>query len=92
VNSDRKAAPQPSTVDRTWPKWTRVVGVERRTLANDLVQRYAEGASIRTLATSTGRSYGFVHQILTEAGVELRKRGGPRRRRRPTGTPTGDPA
>jgi hypothetical protein len=26
----------------------------------------------RTLATATGLSYGFVHQVLTESGVQLR--------------------
>ncbi|MDX6206482.1 MAG: hypothetical protein QOF39_2539, partial [Frankiales bacterium] len=31
---------------------------------------------IRSLAESTGRSYGFVHRILTESGAALRGRGG----------------
>ncbi|MBA8823867.1 putative transcriptional regulator [Saccharopolyspora lacisalsi] len=43
--------------------------------------RYADGASIRRLAESTGRSYGFVHRVLTESGVPLRGRGGAHRRR-----------
>jgi Helix-turn-helix domain len=34
------------------------------------------GESIRSLSASTGRSYGFVHRILTDSGVDLRRRGG----------------
>ena len=39
-------------------------------------ERYEAGESIRSLASSTGRSYGFIHRILTEMGVTLRSRGG----------------
>jgi hypothetical protein len=75
-------APQPGTTEiRRWGKGQRIVGAERQALANDLKVRYAEGASIRKLATSLGRSYGFVHRVLTDAGVSLRPKGGPRRRR-----------
>ena len=63
-------------------KGRRIVGSERQTLARDLVKRYADGESIRALATSTGRSYGFVHRVLTESGVQLRQRGGARRRKK----------
>jgi hypothetical protein len=63
-------------------KGRRIVGAERQTLAKDLVRRYGEGESIRALATSTGRSYGFIHRVLTESGVQLRQRGGARRRKR----------
>ena len=55
---------------------TRVTGEDRSKLAADLSRRYDAGESIRSLATSTGRSYGFVHRILTETGVALRGRGG----------------
>jgi Helix-turn-helix domain len=55
---------------------TRVTGADRSRLAADLSKRYGTGESIRTLAASTGRSYGFVHRILTETGVTLRGRGG----------------
>ncbi|MDX3772085.1 MULTISPECIES: helix-turn-helix domain-containing protein [unclassified Streptomyces] len=34
------------------------------------------GASIRAIADAHGRSYGFVHRMLSEAGVTLRGRGG----------------
>ncbi len=57
-------------------KGTRVTGEDRSRLATDLAQRYGAGESIRTLATATGRSYGFIHRILTETGVTLRGRGG----------------
>jgi hypothetical protein len=60
----------------TLRKGTRVTGEDRSRLATDLRNRYDAGESIRSLATSTGRSYGFIHRILTEAGVALRGRGG----------------
>jgi Helix-turn-helix domain len=64
----------------TLRKGTRVTGEDRSRLATDLRSRYDAGESIRSLATSTGRSYGFIHRILTEAGVALRGRGGATRR------------
>ena len=57
-------------------KGRRVSGGERDKLAADLSKKYAGGASIRELAESTGRSYGFIHGVLREHGVELRGRGG----------------
>ncbi len=60
----------------TLKKGTRVTGADRTKLAADLKKRYESGESIRSLAGSTGRSYGFVHRILTESGVHLRGRGG----------------
>lgn len=65
-------------------KGRRIVGTERQNLAKDLVKRYTNGESIRALASSTGRSYGFVHRVLTESGVALRQRGGARRRKKAT--------
>jgi predicted transcriptional regulator len=62
-------------------KGARVTGEERDRVAADLAKKYERGASIRSLAEQTGRSYGFVHRILTEAGVSLRGRGGATRRR-----------
>ena len=50
-------------------------------MATDLKNRYAAGESIRALALATGRSYGFIHRILTEQGVALRGRGGSTRAR-----------
>ena len=60
----------------TQKKGTRVTGADRAKLAADLKKRYDSGESIRALAATTGRSYGFVHRILTENGVSLRGRGG----------------
>jgi hypothetical protein len=57
-------------------KGARITGGERNKLAADLKRRYAGGSSIRDLASETGRSYGFVHRMLSEAGVTLRGRGG----------------
>jgi predicted transcriptional regulator len=57
----------------------RVMGDERSSLTSRLRTEYEAGASIRELAESTGRSYGFVHRILSESGVTLRGRGGPKR-------------
>jgi hypothetical protein len=63
-------------VAETLKKGTRVTGADREKLAGDLKRRYAQGESIRALAASTGRSYGFIHRILSESGVTLRGRGG----------------
>lgn len=57
-------------------KGARITGSTREKLAADLKKKYEKGASIRSLAESTGRSYGFVHRVLTESGVQLRGRGG----------------
>lgn len=64
-------------------KGRRIVGPERETLAKDLVKRYTDGESIRALAAATGRSYGFVHRVLSESGIQLRQRGGARRKNPP---------
>jgi hypothetical protein len=63
-------------VAETLKKGTRVTGADREKLAGDLKKRYSAGESIRALAASTGRSYGFIHRILSESGVTLRGRGG----------------
>lgn len=65
----------------TFKKGTRVTGADREKLAAELTKRYGAGESIRALAASTGRSYGFVHRILAESGVPLRSRGGATRGR-----------
>ncbi|HWU05451.1 MAG TPA: helix-turn-helix domain-containing protein [Streptomyces sp.] len=58
-----------------------VTGLARKKLGADLRRAYDKGASIRTLAEGCGRSYGFVHFLLTEAGTTLRSRGGDTRGR-----------
>jgi predicted transcriptional regulator len=57
-------------------KGARIVGEQRTRLAVDLKKAYDKGKSIRELADSHGRSYGFVHRVLSESGVTLRGRGG----------------
>jgi predicted transcriptional regulator len=57
-------------------KGVRITGTERSKLATDLRKQYDKGRSIRELAESNGRSYGFVHRVLSESGVTLRGRGG----------------
>ena len=60
-------------------KGARISGAERERLTSTLQKKYEKGASLRELAEQTGRSYGFVHRILTDAGVTLRGRGGARK-------------
>lgn len=62
-------------------KGQRVGAEQRRELTTEVVKRYQGGETIRQLADDLGRSYGFVHGLLTASGVELRARGGARRRR-----------
>ena len=58
------------------PKGSRITGEGRDELARSLVTRYERGESIRSMADDIGRSYGFVHGVLAEAGVPMRTRGG----------------
>lgn len=62
-------------------KGSRVTGEDRTSLATDLQKKYDGGESIRALAESSGRSYGFVHRILSESGTSLRGRGGATRKK-----------
>lgn len=62
-------------------KGSQVTGSDRDKLAADLKNKYEAGASIRVLAEETGRSYGFVHRILSESGATLRGRGGATRKK-----------
>jgi len=62
-------------------KGTRVTGDDRSSLAAELKRKYEDGESIRVLAEASGRSYGFVHRILSESGAALRGRGGATRRK-----------
>jgi predicted transcriptional regulator len=57
-------------------KGARITGSERTKLAAELKKQYAKGRSIRDLAETHDRSYGFVHRVLSESGVTLRGRGG----------------
>lgn len=73
-------------MSETYKKGARVTGADRDRLAADLQKRYSGGESIRALAASTGRSYGFVHRLLAESGVTLRGRGGAMRGRSASST------
>ncbi len=57
-------------------KGARITGADRTKLAAELKKSYDKGKSIRELADSHGRSYGFVHRVLSESGTSLRGRGG----------------
>jgi len=48
-------------------KSVRIAGQSRTQLAADLKAQYEQGASIRELTRATGRSYGFIHDVLIEA-------------------------
>lgn len=63
-------------------KGTRVTGGARDSLSDKLKGKYEGGSSIRALAEESGRSYGFVHRILSESGASLRGRGGATRRKK----------
>ncbi|HVW80335.1 MAG TPA: helix-turn-helix domain-containing protein [Mycobacteriales bacterium] len=63
-------------------KGIRVTGGERDKLSGTLRKRYDGGASIRELASATGRSYGFIHRMLVESGANLRGRGGATRKKK----------
>jgi hypothetical protein len=63
-------------VAKALAKGSRITGTQRTTLASQYAKRYAAGESIRKIADDAGRSFGFVHGVLKEAGVELRGRGG----------------
>jgi len=62
-------------------KSVHIAGEARAQLAADLKAQYEQGASIRELTRTTGRSYGFIHQVLSETQVPLHGRGRPCHRR-----------
>jgi len=57
-------------------KGARITGSDRNKLASEVKRQYEKGRSIRELADSHGRSYGFIHRLLSESAVPLRGRGG----------------
>ena len=72
----------------TLAKGSRISGAQRTTLASQYAKRYSGGESIRKIAEDAGRSYGFVHNVLKESGVDLRGRGGATRGTKRTASPT----
>lgn len=63
-------------------KSARITGDKRKKLGASLKRKYQGGASIRSLAKQTGRSYGFVQKVLRESGASLRDRGGPNHKKK----------
>jgi len=57
------------------PKGIQLTGESRRRIAARLRWDYERGATIRALAAASGRSYGSVRRLLTEAGAVMRPRG-----------------
>ncbi|MEY9968701.1 hypothetical protein ABIA33_006788 [Streptacidiphilus sp. MAP12-16] len=58
------------------PKRSKVSGSARAELAARARNSYEGGASVRTVATEIGRSYGAAHMLLAESGVTFRSRSG----------------
>ena len=63
-------------------KGARITGSDRNKLAIEIKKQYEKGQSIRELADSHNRSYGFIHRLLSENDVSLRGRGGATRGKR----------
>ncbi|MFI0187011.1 helix-turn-helix domain-containing protein [Streptomyces sp. NPDC017082] len=59
-------------------KGKQITGAVREKLAREMKEQYEKGLSIRAIAEAHGRSYGFVHRVLSETDVPLRTRGGDR--------------
>lgn len=57
-------------------KQQRILGEARDRIRAQIARKYERGMSIRALAAETGRSYGFIHRIVTESDVPMRARGG----------------
>ncbi|MBN9635568.1 MAG: transcriptional regulator [Actinobacteria bacterium] len=54
----------------------------RDQLMTQLRNAYENGASIRSLVATSGKSYGSVHSMLVQSGAVMRSRGGPNHRSR----------
>lgn len=63
----------------TLHRYEHVSGSAREEARASVAARYAEGATVRAISKELGRSYGFVHRLLVESGVEFRDRGARRR-------------
>nr|WP_281259473.1 helix-turn-helix domain-containing protein [Streptomyces glaucescens] len=74
---------------RVVDKGKQITGTARVELAREMKRQYEQGLSIRAIAEAHGRSYGFVHRVLTEAEAPLRNRGGDHRRLEKSGRAKG---
>lgn len=54
----------------------RITGEDREKMSEDVVRLYRRGMSVRDIAKTLGRSYGFVHRLLGEQDEPVRSRGG----------------
>lgn len=62
--------------DDKFDKGVRVTGTDRQTLRQRVTGMYVEQElSVRAISEDTGRSYGAIHRLLSEAGVAFRPRG-----------------
>jgi transposase len=59
----------------TLRRYEHVSGSNRAETRAAAAKLYADGATVRHIASDLGRSYGFVHRLLVESGVPLRSRG-----------------
>lgn len=66
------------------PTEPRLRGEARRAKAAQMAREYDGGASIRGLAATHGRSYGFTRALAIEGGARMRGRGGARTPRQNT--------
>lgn len=59
-------------------KNSRLSDKERKVFAQQVVAAYTgeQQGAIRQIADETGRSYGMIHRLLSQAGVRFRPRGG----------------
>ncbi|WP_255788088.1 helix-turn-helix domain-containing protein [Mycobacteroides abscessus] len=55
----------------------KLYGARRASERATMKAEYEAGASIRTIASIHGHSYGYVHDALIATGTRLRGRGGP---------------
>lgn len=55
---------------------TTLKGDARTTTARRAAELYVQGCTIKSVARQIGRSYGGTRDLLLEAGVQLRARGG----------------
>ncbi|MDT0453105.1 helix-turn-helix domain-containing protein [Streptomyces hesseae] len=62
-------------------KGKRITGAAREEIAGVIKNEYEGGKTIRAVAETHGRSYGFVHSVLTASGAHLRTRSGSTRRK-----------
>lgn len=61
------------------PPHRRITGAQRKDAAADASKLYSSGFDVRAIARRTGRSYGFVYNLLKGTGIQFRKHGGARR-------------